>query len=137
MRDKLGPSISYLQKLGSEYLDQIFESARWVFEQDRDMAFEVGFYSTSSSIVKLMRRGLYQIFTSDDVELPPGAVTDYLEKLDPQIATRYLEYLIDEKEDQSAGFHDRLAELYLGITMAAKRKGEEGESFLLDIFGRT
>lgn len=42
MRDKLGPSISYLQKLGPEYLDQIFESARWVFEQDRDMAFEVG-----------------------------------------------------------------------------------------------
>lgn len=42
MRDKLGPSISYLQKLGPEYLDQIFESARWVFEQDREMAFEVG-----------------------------------------------------------------------------------------------
>ena len=42
MRDKLGPSISYLQKLGPEYLDQIFESARWIFEQDREMAFQVG-----------------------------------------------------------------------------------------------
>ena len=48
MRDKLGPSISYLQKLGPEYLDQIFESARWVFEQDREMAFEVGQCNTSS-----------------------------------------------------------------------------------------
>ncbi|KAG8213472.1 hypothetical protein J3R82DRAFT_12007 [Butyriboletus roseoflavus] len=105
VRDKLGPSISYLQKLGPEYLDQIFESARWIFEQDREMAFE--------------------IFTSDDVELPHGGVTDYLEKLDPHVATRYLEYLIDEKEEKSSGFHDRLAELYLGITMTAKRKGEE------------
>ena len=45
MRDKLGPSTSYLQKLGPEYLDQIFESARWVFEQDRDMAFEVSHHT--------------------------------------------------------------------------------------------
>ncbi|KAG9314800.1 vacuolar sorting protein 39 domain 1-domain-containing protein [Chiua virens] len=107
MRDKLGPSISYLQKLGPEYLDQIFESARWVFEQDRDMAF--------------------QIFTSDDVELPRGLVTDYLKKFDPQVAARYLEYLIDEKEERSASFHDRLAELYLGITMTARKKGDEGK----------
>ena len=86
-------------------------------------------------IVVLIAHGLCQIFTSDDVELPRGAVTDYLEKFDPQIATRYLEYLIDEKEEQSAGFHDRLAELYLGITMTAKRKGEEGKSFPLNISG--
>jgi len=71
------------------------------------------------------------------VELPRGAVTDYLEKFDPHIATRYLEYLIDEKEEENNGFHDRLAELYLGITMTAKRKGEEGESFAFDIFGCT
>ena len=71
------------------------------------------------------------------MELPRGAVTDYLEKFDPHIAMRYLEYLTDEKEEQNAGFHDRLAELYLGITMTAKRKGEEGESFPFDIFGDT
>lgn len=49
------------------------------------------------------------------------------------MASRYLEYLIDEKEEKNAYFHDRLAELYLGITMSAKRKGEEGVSFLLNI----
>lgn len=53
MRDKLGPSISYLQKLGPEYLDQIFESARWVFEQDRDMAFEVCPHVAFSAICQL------------------------------------------------------------------------------------
>jgi hypothetical protein len=40
MRDKLAPSISYLRKLGPEHLEQIFECSRWLFEQDRDMAFE-------------------------------------------------------------------------------------------------
>lgn len=40
-RDKLMPSVSYLQKLGPEHLEQIFKSARWVFEQNRDIAFEV------------------------------------------------------------------------------------------------
>ncbi|KIJ07903.1 hypothetical protein PAXINDRAFT_164538 [Paxillus involutus ATCC 200175] len=105
MRDKLDPSISYLQKLGPEYLDQIFASARWIFEQDGEMAFK--------------------IFTSDDVELPRGPVTDYLEKIDPQIASQYLEYLINEREETSVGFHDRLTELYLGITMNARKRGDE------------
>ncbi|KIJ67051.1 hypothetical protein HYDPIDRAFT_174307 [Hydnomerulius pinastri MD-312] len=120
MRDKLGPSISYLQKLGPEYLDQIFESARWVFEQDRDMAF--------------------QIFTSDDVDLPRSRVTDYLEKIDLSIAARYLEYLIEEKEEESVGFHDRLAELYLRIAVGAKRRGDEdlyeARAILLGRMGR-
>ena len=44
-RDKLMPSVSYLQKLGPEHLEQIFKSARWVFEQNRDIAFEVFFLS--------------------------------------------------------------------------------------------
>ncbi|KAF8841813.1 hypothetical protein BDN67DRAFT_900734 [Paxillus ammoniavirescens] len=105
MRDKLDPSISYLQKLGPEYLDQIFESARWVFEQDGEMAIK--------------------IFTSDDVELPRGPVTDYLEKIDPQIASQYLEYLVNEREETIVSFHDRLTELYLGITMNARKRGDE------------
>ena len=41
MRDKLMPTVNYLQRLGPEHLDQIFEHARWVFEEDRDIGFEV------------------------------------------------------------------------------------------------
>ncbi|KAG2081172.1 vacuolar sorting protein 39 domain 1-domain-containing protein, partial [Suillus cothurnatus] len=40
MRDKLDPSISYLRKLGPEYINQVLESSRWIFETDRHMAFE-------------------------------------------------------------------------------------------------
>ncbi len=42
MLDKLQPSIFYLQRLGPEYLELIFMASRWIFDADRNMAFEVG-----------------------------------------------------------------------------------------------
>ncbi|KAF9007557.1 hypothetical protein BDQ17DRAFT_1350883 [Cyathus striatus] len=102
---KLSPSISYLQKLGPEHIDQIFNSARWIFDQDVDMAFE--------------------IFTSEDVELPRQPVADFLESIDPRICARYLEYLIDERQEDSHEFHNRLAELYLKMTLSAKKRNDE------------
>ncbi|TFY80314.1 hypothetical protein EWM64_g3699 [Hericium alpestre] len=103
VRDKLGPSISYLQRLGPEHLDQTFNSSRWIFAEDPDMAFE--------------------IFTSEEVELPRQPVATFLESVDPKISARYLEYLIDERGEKSYQFHDRLAELYLRMTLDAKRRG--------------
>jgi Vam6/Vps39-like protein vacuolar protein sorting-associated protein 39 len=35
------PTVRYLQKLGPEYLQHIFKYARWVFDTDVDMGFEV------------------------------------------------------------------------------------------------
>ncbi|OJA19406.1 hypothetical protein AZE42_12726 [Rhizopogon vesiculosus] len=107
MEDKLSASISYLQKLGPEYINQVFESSRWIFEQDRDMAF--------------------QIFTSVNVELPRTQVTDCLNKIDPALSARHIEYLIAEKEEASPAFHDRLAELYLNMTLSARKGGDEAK----------
>ncbi|EKM58191.1 uncharacterized protein PHACADRAFT_171437 [Phanerochaete carnosa HHB-10118-sp] len=107
MRDKLMPLVNYLQRLGPEHLDMIFEHSRWVFEHDVDIGFE--------------------IFTSEEVELPRQLVADFLESIDPAICARFLEHLIDEKGDESAFFHNRLAELYLKMTIAAKKRGNNGE----------
>ncbi|KAI0635691.1 hypothetical protein C8Q77DRAFT_1277165 [Trametes polyzona] len=104
MRDKLMPTVNYLQRLGPEHLDQIFEHSRWVFEQDRDIAFE--------------------IFTSEEAELPKEPVADFLERLDPAICARFIEYLISERGETSQAFHDRLAELYLRMTVSAKKRGD-------------
>ena len=41
MEDKLEPSITYLQKLGPEHIKQIFESSKWVFSMDKNLAFKV------------------------------------------------------------------------------------------------
>lgn len=54
-------------------------------------------------------------------------MADHLESIDPQICARYLEYLIGERNEESAHFHDRLAELYLGMTLTAKRRGDESK----------
>ncbi|KAJ7760728.1 hypothetical protein DFH07DRAFT_430267 [Mycena maculata] len=105
MEDKLSPSIYYLQKLGPEHLDEIFASARWIFEQDSVMAF--------------------QIFTSEDAELPRPAVADYLESIDPLLCIRYLEFLIEERQEESTAFHDRLAQLYLKMTLSAKKRNDK------------
>ncbi|KAF8333851.1 hypothetical protein F5887DRAFT_991627 [Amanita rubescens] len=103
--DKLMPTISYLQKLGPEHLEQIFKSARWVFEMNQDMAF--------------------QIFTSEDVELPRQAVVKYLDGVSITVCARYLEYIIAERQEEIPDFHDRLAVIYLDMTLAAKRKNDE------------
>ncbi|KAJ6570100.1 hypothetical protein DFH09DRAFT_1465283 [Mycena vulgaris] len=105
MEDKLTPSIHYLQKLGPEHLDEIFASSRWIFAQDSAMAF--------------------QIFTSEDVDLPRPAVADYLESIDPLLCIRYLEFLIEERQEESTVFHDRLAELYLKMTLSVKKRNDK------------
>ncbi|KAJ7116484.1 hypothetical protein C8R44DRAFT_209802 [Mycena epipterygia] len=104
VEDKLMPSIYYLQKLGPEHLDEIFASSRWIFECDSAIAF--------------------QIFTSEDVELPRPAVADYLESINPLLCIRYLEFLIEERREESTAFHDRLAELYLKMTLSAKKRND-------------
>ncbi|KAG6810469.1 hypothetical protein H0H92_011733 [Tricholoma furcatifolium] len=68
VEDKLMPSIQYLQKLGPEHLQQIFESSRWLFATDPNLAFDV--------------------FTSEDVELPRQDVSIFLAGIDPKISAR-------------------------------------------------
>lgn len=68
---------------------------------------------------------LSQIFTSEDVELPRSAVADYLEGIDPSTCARYLVFLIEERSEISPLFHDRLAELYLDMTLSARKQGDE------------
>jgi len=105
IRDKLGPTITYLQKLGPDQLDQIFDAAHWLFAIDPDMAFEV--------------------FTSEEHELPRHDVADYLEGIDPYLCVRYLEYLIHDRDETSQMLHERLAELYLRLSQAEKKHGDK------------
>jgi hypothetical protein len=41
MKDKLGPSVSYLQRLSPEYLDIIFQYSKWILNENAEMALEV------------------------------------------------------------------------------------------------
>lgn len=128
MDDKIRPTVSYVQNLGPEYLDQILEATRWVYQHKPDAPYEVGDCSfkyspyTKNSIN-------FKIFTAELVELPRSKVADFLEDdLNPALCARYIEYLIEEREEVSTLFHDRLAELYLEMAVSARKKRDEGNS---------
>lgn len=46
--------------------------------------------------------------------------------VDLAVCARYLEFLVAERDERSPDFHDRLAELYLRMTVQAKKKGDIG-----------
>ncbi len=73
-----------------------------------------------------------KIFTSEDVELPRQAVVKYLDSISITVCARYLEYIIAERQEEMPDFHDRLAVIYLDMTLAAKRKNDESEFYLGD-----
>ncbi|KAG8830543.1 Vacuolar morphogenesis protein 6 [Serendipita sp. 400] len=91
--EQLDPTVAYLQNLGSEYLPIIFEGAEWVLKRDKNKGFH--------------------IFTSEEHVLPKNEVADFLQKIDPMVSIRFLEFLIDEKKETDSSFHDRLGDLYL------------------------
>lgn len=89
-------TIQYLQNLGYEYLDLIFEYAEWVL---RDYPED----------------GL-KIFTDDIVleveHLPRKDVLNYLEKVNSDLVIPYLEHIIWVWHDTTADFHNTLIHKY-------------------------
>ena len=58
--------------------------------------------------------------------MPSRQVGEYLEKIDLALCARYIEFLIEERGEQSTAFHDWLAELYLRMAVNAQKKTNEG-----------
>lgn len=88
-------TVQYLQHLGSDHLKLIFEYAEWVLKQ-------------------FPEDGL-KIFTEDlpEVEtLPRDKVLDYLENINNDLASQYLEHIIIDCSDKTEEFHNRLVDLY-------------------------
>jgi hypothetical protein len=122
MKDKLGPSITYLQRLSPEYLETIFQYSKWILNENSEMALEV----SSMNIFHITLLIRPKVFTSEEVELPPQQVANFLESVNRKFCARYLEFLIEERHEESYIYHDRLAELYLRMTVDAKKAGDTG-----------
>ncbi|GAA5890028.1 hypothetical protein JCM6882_009206 [Rhodosporidiobolus microsporus] len=102
--EKVDPTVRYLQKLGSEHVEVIYDASRWVFEQDK-------------------QAGL-QIFIADleEVEsLPRHTTMAHLEKIGRDVCIRYLEHIIHELGELGAEFHEKLIELYLAEVVQGKK----------------
>lgn len=99
---QIEPTIRYLQKLGSNHIDLILETSKWVF-------------SRCEGSTELIKEAL-EIFVADlsAVEsLPQPKIVKFLEGLSPIGCQFYLEHLIHNLMDQSSEVHEKLVHLYI------------------------
>ncbi|KAL3874849.1 hypothetical protein ACJMK2_037811 [Sinanodonta woodiana] len=87
-------TVQYLQHLGADHLNLIFEYAKWVLKESAEDGLK--------------------IFTEDlpEVEsLPRDKILQYLEKISKDLAIPYLEHIINNCHDQTEEFHNCLGHL--------------------------
>ncbi|GAA6062923.1 hypothetical protein JCM10212_007154 [Sporobolomyces blumeae] len=106
--EKPGDTVRYLQKLGPDHIDVIFQASKWVFEQDAQAGLE--------------------IFIADyeEVEsLPRHDVMAHLERIGRGVCIRYLEHIIHTLGEEGSEFHEKLIELYLDAMQSADKARDE------------
>ncbi|POR31953.1 Vam6/Vps39-like protein [Tolypocladium paradoxum] len=108
-------TIQYLQNLPPSEIDLILEHADWTLRSNPGYAME--------------------IFTGDTENaetLPRDRIVSFLQSIDAKLERRYLEHIINELDDMTADFHNRLVELYVR-NLGNMSKGEEWD-MLMDKF---
>lgn len=89
-------TVAYLQNLPPEMIDLILQFAEWPLRKDPELGMEV-FKADTDNAEKLRR----------------PAVLEFLEKIDKKLARRYLEHIIQELDDMTPDFHQKLVNIYI------------------------
>ena len=89
-------TVGYLQNLPPEMIDLILQYARWPIEVDSELGMEVFLADTENAET-----------------LPRATVLDFLESIDTKHAVTYLQHIIDELNDTTPEFHQKLIDIYL------------------------
>lgn len=89
-------TVGYLQQLPPEMIDLILEFAEWPLKTDPELGMEIFLADTENAET-----------------LPRNKVLDFLQRIDLKLAVRYLEHIIEELNDLTPDFHQRLIDLYL------------------------
>lgn len=87
-------TVGYLQNLPPEMIDLILEFSEWTLRRAPDLAMEV-----------------FVADTENAETLPRERVVEFLGRIDPRLEVRYLEHIIQELNDLTPDFHNRLVEL--------------------------
>ncbi|KAG4304020.1 hypothetical protein PORY_002543 [Pneumocystis oryctolagi] len=90
-----GPSetINYLKKLNNDNIEEILLFIKWPLEADPDFAMK--------------------IFLNNDQQISKKKIYDFLQSFNEDLAIQYLEYLINELDENSQEFHNSLIMHYL------------------------
>ncbi|KAF9878490.1 vacuolar sorting protein 39 domain 1 [Colletotrichum karsti] len=100
-------TVMYLQNLPPSEIDLILQYSEWTLKADPKMAMEIF------------------IADSENAEtLPRGRVARFLGGIDPALEVQYLEHIINELDDTTPDFHNRLVELFIRQLKEKKRDDE-------------
>ena len=89
-------TVSYLQSLPSEMIELILQFAEWPLKRNPELGMQVFIADTENAET-----------------LPRAEVLQFLQGIDKNLAVKYLEYIIDELNDQTPDFHQRLVNIYI------------------------
>jgi tetratricopeptide (TPR) repeat protein len=89
-------TVGYLQQLPPEMIDLILEYAEWPLHTDPGLGMDIFLADTENAET-----------------LPRQRVLEFLEKLDLKLAVKYLEHVIEELNDLTPDFHQKLVDLFL------------------------
>ncbi|KAJ4356276.1 Vacuolar morphogenesis protein 6 [Didymosphaeria variabile] len=103
-------TVGYLQQLPPEMIDLILEFAEWPLRTDTKLGMEVFLADTENAET-----------------LPRHKVVEFLEKIDSKLAVEYLEHIIEELNDLTPEFHQKLVDLFLERLRAHEFEDDEGK----------
>lgn len=109
-------TVGYLQNLPPEMIDLILEFVEWPLRVDPKLGMEIFLADTENAET-----------------LPRDKVANFLKDIDTDLEVRYLEHVINELNDLTLEFHDRLAQAY--VDDLKKMKDKESDSWK-DLMGR-
>lgn len=89
-------TVGYLQQLPPEMIDLILEFAEWPLRADPKLGMDVFLADTENAET-----------------LPRDKVLNFLQHIDLKLAVRYLEHVVEELNDETPDFHQRLIDLFL------------------------
>ena len=89
-------TVGYLQNLPPEMIDLILKYAEWPLRADPDLGMEIFLADTENAET-----------------LPREEVAGFLQRIDLNLAVKYLEHIINELNDLTPDFHNRLVVSYI------------------------
>lgn len=89
-------TVAYLQNLPPEMIDLILQFAEWPLRKDPELGMEV-----------------FMADTENAETLQRSRVLEFLQSIDKTLATKYLEHIIQELNDDTSDFHQRLVNIYI------------------------
>ncbi|KAJ4381096.1 Vacuolar morphogenesis protein 6 [Didymella sp. IMI 355093] len=101
-------TVGYLQQLPPEMIDLILEFAEWPLRTDPALGMDIFLADTQNA-----------------EELPRHQVLEFLEKLDLKLAVKYLEHVIEELNDLTPDFHQKLVDLFLERLRSGEFESDE------------